>query len=238
MKRAIIVGATSGIGRELAKVLSQNSYAVGLTGRREHLLASLQSELPGLSYIQRTDLSQPSESIEQLEGLAVQMGGLDLLIISAGTGVINSDLAWEGERDTINVNVSGFTAVASFGMRYFIKQGVGHLVAISSVAALRGSGAAPAYNASKAFVSNYVEGLRQKVSKLKLPIIVTDVKPGFVDTAMAKGEGLFWVAAPEKAARQIYNAICRQNSHVYVTRRWRVIGWVLKIMPASLYNRM
>ncbi|TRL30430.1 SDR family NAD(P)-dependent oxidoreductase [Methylosinus sporium] len=238
MKRAIIVGATSGIGRELAKILSQNGYAVGLTGRREHLLVSLQSELPGPSYLQRTDISQPSESIEQLEGLAVQMGGLDLLIISAGTGVINSDLAWDGERDKINVNVSGFTAVASFGIRYFIKQGVGHLVAISSVAALRGSGAAPAYNASKAFVSNYAEGLRQKVSKLKLPIIITDVKPGFVDTAMAKGEGLFWVASPEKAAQQIYNAICRQYSHVYVTRRWRVIGWVLKIMPARLYNRM
>ena len=238
MKRAMIVGATSGIGRELAKILSRNDYVVGVTGRREELLASLQAELPGPSHVQRTDLSQASQSIKQLEELAERMGGLDLLIICAGTGFINPDLAWEEERKTIEVNVSGFAAVANFGMRHFIEQHGGHLVAISSVAALRGSGVAPAYNASKAFVSNYMEGLRQKVFKQKLPVIVTDVKPGFVDTAMAQGEGLFWVASPEKAARQIYDAIRRQKPHIYVTRRWQLVGWILKVLPSRIYNRL
>jgi len=103
---------------------------------------------------------------------------------------------------------------------------------------LRGSGATPAYNASKAFVSNYMEGLRQKVSKLKLPITVTDVQPGLVDTAMAQGEGLFWVAPPEKAARQIFDVIKSRRERAYVTKRWRAIAWLLKAVPDYIYNKM
>jgi short-subunit dehydrogenase len=85
-------------------------------------------------------------------------------------------------------------------------KGSGHLVGISSIAALRGDRESPAYNASKAFESNYLKELRQKVRNSRLSIIITDVKPGFVDTAMAKGDGIFWAAPVEKAAVQIYNA--------------------------------
>ncbi len=84
---------------------------------------------------------------------------------------------------------------------------------------------------------NY-EGLQQKFVKLKLPIVVTDVKPGFVDTAMAQGDGLFWIAPPEKAARQIYKTIKARRNHAYVTKRWRLIGLLLKFMPNYIYDRM
>jgi short-subunit dehydrogenase len=117
------------------------------------------------------------------------------------------------------------------------KRGSGQIVGISSIAALRGNRAAPAYNASKAFISNYLEALRNRFRKLNLPIVVTDVQPGFVDTAMAKGEGVFWAAAPEKAARQIFTAIGKRKEHAYVTKRWRVIAWVLKAAPNWLYHR-
>src|SRR3546814_6308751 len=101
----------------------------------------------------------------------------------------------------------------NIGMQHCLAQGTGHLVAISSIAGLRGGGDAPAYNASKAFVSNYMEGLRQNMARRGLPIATTDVRPGFVDTAMAKGDGLFWVASPEKAANQNYGAIRARKSH-------------------------
>lgn len=114
----------------------------------------------------------------------------------------------------------------------------GQLVGISSIAAIRGDGDAPAYSASKAFVSNYMEGLRKKVTKLGLIITVTDIQAGFVDTAMAKGDGLFWVASPQKAAQQIYNAIERKRKHVYITKRWRLVGWLMKAMPAFIYDRI
>ncbi len=238
MKRAIIIGASSGIGKELAKALWQAGYSVGLAGRRVDILTSLQQELSTSSFIKQMDVSQTSEAARQLEELIGEMGGVDLVVISAGVGFINTELEWEKEKAIIDVNVAGFAAMANVAVKHFIEQSSGHLVGISSIAALRGSGATPAYNASKAFVSNYMEGLRQKVSKLKLPIIVTDVQPGLVDTAMAQGEGLFWVAPPEKAARQIYDVIKSRRKHAYVTKRWRGIAWLLKVMPDYIYNKM
>lgn len=238
MKRAIIIGASSGIGRELAKVFSQDGYVVGLTGRRVDLLISLQQELSTPSFVKRMDVSQLSEAMRRLEELIREMDNVDLIVISAGVGFINSELEWEKEKATIDVNITGFAALANVAVKHFIGQSFGHLVGISSIAALRGSGSAPAYNASKAFASNYMEGMRQKVSKLKLPIVITDIQPGLVDTAMAQGEGLFWVAPPEKAARQIFDVIKSRRKHGYVTKRWRMIAWLLKIVPDYVYNKM
>lgn len=238
MKKAIIIGATSGIGRELAKILSQNNYIVGLAGRRIELLSELQRESAGKIYIKRIDIAQTAEAIDFLEELILEMGGVDLIIISSGVAFINSDLNWQQEKETIDVNVSGFAAIANVAIKYFTKQGSGHVVGISSIAAIRGGSDTPAYNASKAFVSNYLEGLRQKVIKLKIPIVVTEIQPGFVDTAMARGEGLFWVAPLDKAAIEIFRAIKNKRKHAYITKQWRIIAWLLKIMPDWIYNRL
>lgn len=186
MQKAIIIGASSGIGRELAKILSQNNYIIGLAGRRVELLSELQREIPD-TYIKRIDVIRTKEAIEILEEFITEMGGVDLVVISAGVGFINPDLNWEQERETIDTNILGFTAMANVAFKYFCKQGSGHIVGISSIAAIRGGSESPAYNASKAFISNYMEGLRQKASKLKSPITITDIQPGFVNTAMAKG---------------------------------------------------
>ena len=134
--------------------------------------------------------------MDLLDGLIQEMDGVDLVVISAGCGLFNPDLDFAKEKETIDVDVTGFAAMANVAFKHFIKQRAGHLVGISSIAALRGSESSPAYGASKAFVSNYLEGLRQKAHKLGLPITVTEIQPGFVDTAMTKGiKGLFWVAS-------------------------------------------
>ncbi|MDP3260327.1 MAG: SDR family NAD(P)-dependent oxidoreductase [Thermodesulfovibrionales bacterium] len=237
-KKAIVIGATSGIGKELAKIFSQNDYIVGLAGRRTLLLDELKNELPNNSFAKYIDVSQTAEAINQLKELIAEMEGVDIIVISSGVGYVNKDIQWSPEKETIDVNVSGFTAMANVAIGHFLSKGSGHLVGISSISALRGDGDAPAYNASKAFVSNYLEGLRKKVAKLGLSITVTDIQPGFVDTAMAKGDGLFWVASPQKAAQQIYNAIERKKKHAYITKRWRLIGWLMKVMPEFIYNRI
>jgi short-subunit dehydrogenase len=173
-----------------------------------------------------------------LTELLEEIGHVDLIVICAGVGFINRTLDWSPERDTIAVNVTGFAAMANVAFRHFLEQRAGHLVNISSIAAIRGNGSAPAYNASKAFESNYMDGLRHKVAKLRMPIAITDVQPGFVDTPMAKGEGRFWMASAEEAAAQIYRAILRRKKHVYVTKRWRLIAWLLKLLPDSLYYKI
>lgn len=238
MKKAIVIGASSGIGRALAKVLSENGYTVGLTARRFELLESLQTQLNSDSFIKRMDVSQTPQAMNELKELIQTMSGVDLIVINAGTGFINQELDWDKEKITIETNVAGFAALANIAVKHFIEQGSGHLVGISSIAALKGNGGAPAYNASKAFMSNYMEGLRHKVSKLKLPISITDIQPGFVDTDMAKADNKFWVASPEKAAGQIYDAIKRKKKHAYVSKRWRLIAWLFKIIPDYLYNKI
>jgi len=237
MQKAIIIGATSGIGKELAKIFSQNGYVIGVAGRRTHLLNEFKRELPE-SFIKPIDVSKTSDAINQLKWLISDMNGVDIVVICSGVGFINQVLEWEHEKETIDVNVSGFTAMVNVAMHYFLSKGTGHLVGISSIAAIRGDGDAPAYNASKAFVSNYMEGLRKKVSKSGTPIVITEIQPGFVDTAMAKGEGLFWVASPQKAAQQIYNAIKRKKKHAYITKRWGVIAWLIKTLPEFIYNKL
>lgn len=184
------------------------------------------------------DVNDTELTLEKLEELTTELGGLDLLIICSGTGEINEKLEFEIEKRTIETNVIGFTCIADWAFNYFEKQKHGHLVAISSVGGLRGSGEAPSYNATKAYQINYLEGLRQKANKYKEQIIVTDIRPGFVDTKMAQGDGLFWVMPVDKAVSQIYKAILNKRKVVYVTKRWRIIAAVLKLIPRQIYDKM
>lgn len=237
-KKAIIVGATSGIGRELAKLLSNNNYIVGITGRRTNLLEEIKSENPTSYFIKTLDITDTEQTEQRLNELKKEIGGLDLLILSSGIGDLNHNLDFEIEKRTIETNVLGFTLITNWAFNYFEEQKSGHLVAISSVGGLRGSRQAPAYNATKSFQMNYLEGLRQKAKKLNTNIFVTDIRPGFVDTDMAKGEGLFWVSKVDKAAQQIFDAINRKKRVAYVTKRWRIIASILKNLPRPIYDKM
>jgi len=231
MKKAIIIGASSGIGAELARLMAKDGYEIGVTARRLELLEQLGSEFSTKTYIQQMDITKPKESMEKLEELISEMGGVDVIILSAGVGFENKNLDYQYEQDTIDVNVSGATAIMNVAMNHFIKNKSGHLVGISSISALRGDGVCPAYNASKAYLSNYLQGLRIKAKRDKLKISVTDIKPGFVDTAMAQGDGLFWVMPVETVSRQIYKAIKRRRKEVVVTKRWRLIAFLMKRLP-------
>lgn len=238
MKKAIVIGATSGIGKEIAKLLVKDGYKVGITGRRNGLLNDLKNESPNSFFAKPFDVTNTKDAIEKLEELTTEIGGIDLLIISSGMGDINESLAFEIEKRTIETNVFGFTCIADWAFNYFEKQKSGHLVAITSIGGLRGSRQAPAYNATKAYQINYLEGLSQKAKKLNQAIFITDVRPGLVATAMAKGEGLFWVMPVEKTAKQIYKAIVGKKKIAYVTKRWRLIAILLKLLPRQIYDRL
>lgn len=120
--------------------------------------------------------------------------------------------------------------IAGWAFKTFQRQSSRHLVAITSLAGMTGSDLAPGYNASKAYQVNYLKGLCKKAALLKLPVNITDIRPGFVNTAMAKGNGLFWVAPAEKAASQIITAIKRKRRLAYVTKRWALIGLLFRII--------
>ena len=237
MKKAIIVGASSGIGHDLAIILSKNDYKVGLLARREKEILDLKATNNEAFETAVFDVTA-AEIEQKLFEMVSKLEGLDLLIITAGIGDINENLDIKIDINTISTNVLGFTKVAVWAFSFFQNQKHGHLVAISSIAGLRGSKNTTSYNATKAFQINYLEGLTQKAVASKLPIYISDIRAGLVQTAMAKGDGLFWVCPRDKAANQIYKGITTHKKILYVSKRWTIIAHILKMIPNWIYYRL
>ena len=234
----IIVGATSGIGRALFEKYAEGNNRIGIIGRRKYLLEELREQHPDKTIAIAADITKPNEINEAIKILQSEMAVFDLAIVCAGTGDINVSLDYDIERTTMDTNVVGWTFVIDNIYHIFERQDHGHLVAITSIGGLRGEPMAPAYNASKAYQINYMEALRKKTFKSGGHIIVTDIRPGLVDTAMAKGEGLFWVMPVEKVASQIISAIRKKKSKAYVTKRWHLLAIINKNLPFYMFKRM
>lgn len=237
MQKAIIIGATSGIGKALAELLIANNYKVGITGIEQNILEKLRNSNSKNLEIKYLDCKKDSTS-ERVTELVETLGGLDLLIFSAGIGNLNKDLGFKVENEANKLNVLAFTEIADWSYRFFEKQGNGHFVAISSMAGLFGYRVAPAYHAAKSYQINYLEGLRQKVHKSGSPICVTDIRSGFVDTAMSKRKGGFWVVTKEKVASQIFALIKKRKGIGYCSKRWRIVAIILKLLPSWIRIRM
>ena len=233
-----IIGATSGIGKALFKRYANEKNRIGIIGRRKQLLDELRKQYPMNTITATADITNLEETTQAIHVLLKELGHFDLAIICSGTGEINATLDFLVERPTIDTNVVGWTFVIDTLYHIFEQQGYGHLVAITSAGGLRGEPMAPAYSATKAYQINYMEALRKKAYKSGCHITITDIRPGLVDTAMAKGEGLFWVMPVEKVASQITYAICRKKSKAYVTKRWHLLAVINRNLPFTLYKRM
>jgi len=239
-KHIAIIGATSGIGRALAVEMHDRGYTVGATGRRIERLEELRQQLDNRIYIQYMDVTELGDAIDQLDQLADQMGGLDMVVLNAGVSHFQDEsVGRETDLHVIDVNIRGFGNLASYCFKRFEQQGYGQLVGISSVAGLFGWGLNIPYNASKAFVNTYLQGYRQKANHSDADITVTTIMPGFVESEMTENkEGLFWIAPKDKAARQITEAIERKKDQAYITKRWRLAAWLVKLIPNWVWNRM
>ena len=237
IKKIIIVGATSGIGRKMAELYVGAGNIVGITGRRKELLDEIENMFPGKIKTECFDVTG-NENIERLTALIQKIGGLDILVYSSGIGELSKGLEWKIDKVTVDTNVNGFIEITNWAFNFFIEQGHGRMAVISSIAANRGNSWAPAYSASKAFQSNYFEALAIKANKMKKVIGITCVEPGFVDTKMAKGNKRFWLVPLEKAARQIITAIEKKKQKVYVSKRWWLVARLMRLVPFWLYKRI
>ena len=236
MKKAIIIGASSGIGYQLAVQLAARGYQLGLMARRQERLAELNDRLPGQHFIQVTDLIDADMARTQLAALIEQMGDVELIVVNSGVGASEKILDWTIQSEMIDVNVRGFTAMSMDAMNYFVQRGGGHLVGVSSIAAHFSGGLSLTYNATKAFVSNYLNGMRSRASRSGLPITITTVEPGFIDTPMLQSKPM-GTASVEKAVTQIVRAILAKKSHVYITRRWVIVAGLFYILPNWLIRK-
>jgi len=239
MKNAIVFGATSGIGKELTKVLLKNNYKVAITGRRLEKLKELQSAFPNKIIIKQNDVQEIVEVEKIFNEIVEEMKTIDLIVQSSGIGFVNPKLDFDKENETVQTNVVGITKVYTLAFNLFKKQEFGHLVGISSIASLRGNKDAPAYFASKAYQKSYLEGLYLKTKTIKSKkVFITDIRPGFVDTAMAQGEEVFWLVSKEKAVKQIFSAIEKRKRKVYISKRWTLIALIYKLAPAWFLKKI
>lgn len=245
-KKAIVIGATSGMGREVAKLLSKEGYIVGLVGRRLPLLESLQKELTGLSYIKQIDVTQ-STARDQLRELITTMQGLDLMVISISAYLDNKSVSresykntWAQKERTLMVDAQGFIAMAEVAFDYFTQQHYGHLVGISSISGLRGGGGNPVYAASKACISYYMEGMRNYMQQNNIPIKITNIVPGYVaveHSPLGQDPAAYWEITTEQAGKCIMDGIKAEKKVVYVPSKVWIIAILLRYLPDWIYNR-
>lgn len=238
MKKAIVVGASSGIGREVACLLLQRGWMVGLAARREEPLQVLAHDYPGQAWVQVLDVTRDDAS-EALQRLIGQMGGMDLYFHAAGVGWQNPALEASRELATLATNGVGFVRLVGESYRYFAGRGGGHIAVISSIAGTKGLGAAPAYSATKAFQNVYVQALEQQAHMRRLPIRFTDIRPGFVRTGLL-GDGASYpmLMDPHEVAEAIVRAIARERHVCVIDWRYRLLTFFWRLLPAVLWRKM
>ena len=234
----VIIGATSGIGKALFEKYANENNRIGIIGRRAHLLDELYQKYPSKTIPAKADITNLEKIEQTINTLHKELEHIDIAIVCSGVGDINAMLDYAVERPTIDTNVVGWTFVINMLYHIFERQEHGHLVAITSIGGLRAEPMAPAYSATKAYQINYMEALRKKAYKSGNVIRVTDIQPGLVDTAMAKGDGLFWVMPVEKVATQIIAAIRKKKTKACITKRWHILAIINKFLPYCLYKRM
>lgn len=237
MKRIVIVGATSGIGMETAVCYIKNGWRVGIAGRRGDALQELQRMAPEQVACEVIDITS-SDAAGGLERLIRKTGGMDVFLLSAGTGSQNRRLKPEIELQTVQTNTEGFVRMLTAAFNYFREQGEGHIAVISSIAGTKGLGAAPAYSATKRFQNTYVDALAQLARIEKINIKFTDIRPGFVKTALLKDRDYPLLMDPKPVALQVMKGINRRKRIVVIDFRYKILVFFWKLIPQWIWERL
>ena len=222
----LIIGATSGIGNSLYSHYISCGNHVAIMRRRKNILDEICAANPAYTLAFPVDISNINSFNNAFEEVVKSFQNIDLAILCAGIGELNEPLDIKQELATLSTNVIGWTNAVDTLYNHFEKNGKGHLVTITSVGGLQPTPIAPSYSASKAFQINYTKSLQAKARKTA--ITITEIRPGLVDTRMAKGNGLFWVMPLEKVSKQIIRAIDTKKKLCIVTKRWRILNYIVK----------
>ena len=232
-KRAIVIGASSGIGREVARLLMAEGWTLGVAARRTDLLQTL-----GDVQVEQIDVTS-EKAPERLRALIDKVGGMDLFFYASGIGKQNRELVEGIEMATMQTNALGFTRMIGEAYRYFAQQGGGHIAAITSIAGTKGLGPAPAYSATKAMQNVYLQALEQQAHARGLKIRFTDIRPGFVDTALLAGDFRYpMMLKPERVANEIVQAINGKRHIRVIDWKYRLLTAVWRRIPRCIWRHM
>ena len=235
-KKAIIVGASSGIGREVARLLIAKGWTVGIAARRQEKLLELQNEHPQQVKVKTIDITQ-EDAPQLLQQLITELGGMDLYFHASGIGKQNRQLEPEIETNTVSTNAMGFTRMVDTAFNQFAQNGGGHIAAITSIAGTKGLGPAPSYSATKAFQNTYLQSLEQLANARRLNIRFTDLRPGFVDTDLLNDNFHYpLMLRPERVAREMVSSIEKRRHTRVIDWRWRIITAFWRRIPRCLWR--
>ena len=236
--KVIIIGASSGMGLEVAKLLLAEGHHLGVAARREDRLQALKQLAPDRVETATIDVTAEDASA-RLRELIDHLGGMDLFFYSSGIGKQNRTLTPDIELNTVNTNGMGFTRMIGEAYRYFAEQGKGHIAAITSIAGTKGLGPAPSYSATKAFQNVYLQSLEQQANARGLNIRFTDIRPGFVNTDLLNDNFHYpMMLKPEKAARQIVRALKNKRHVQVIDWKYAILTPLWRLLPTPLWRHL
>lgn len=240
LNKVAIIGASSGIGASIALQLAREGADVAIVARRLNELERVAAQAPERIRSYQHDASDFEAVPALFERVVRDLGGLDTLIYAAGVmpKVEEGEYSFEKDHSMLSVNALGAMAWMNLAAARFEAARGGTIVGISSIAGDRGRRSNPAYCASKAALSTYLEALRNRCSRYGVNVVT--MKPGLVDTAMTRGmKGLFWVTSADEAARQTLVLARRGSSATgFARRRWSMVAIVVRSLPSFVFRRL
>lgn len=245
MKTAIIIGATSGIGREVARKLAAEGWRVGAAGRRGERLEELQAECGAESVIYEVmDITRP-DAVEALDRLLEKTGAPDLFLHVSGVGRQNRQLDETIDVDVMETNCTGLARMLPHILNFvkanpkYTPKNKAHIAVVTSVAGTMGIGVSAAYSASKKMQSTYVSALCQLCRMEEIPAQFSDIRPGFVATDILDPKHHYpLMMTVEEAAGHILKGLKRKRRVILFDWRYRILVAFWRLIPRGLWERL
>lgn len=241
MKKIVIIGASSGIGRRMATDFARVGCRVGIAARRSEPLEEIRNLYPDNVAAMTIDVTAP-DAVRRFYDLIELIDGMDIFINAAGIGFADPDLDDSRIASTLRTNVDGFARLTAAAYRYYrdtANVSRGQIAAITSIAGTKGIGIAAAYSASKRFQQSFIDALEQLAYQQQVNVAFTDIRPGFVDTPLlAGGRDYPMLMSVDKVAPLIETAILRQRRVYTVDYRWRAVNVLWRMVPQRLWRHI
>lgn len=240
MKKIIIIGASSGIGMRVATDFARLGWRVGIAARREEQLKSLKEKYPDRVEYMTIDVTA-QDAVDRFYKLIELIDGMDYLLYAAGCGWCNPDLDNAVDDQTVLVNVYGFTRIINAAYKYYKQTASlhrGHIAAITSVAGVKGIGISATYSASKRYQWTYLQAIDQLAHQQHVNVSITDIRPGFVDTALLNGHKYPMEMSVNYVAPRLESAMLRGKRVAVIDSRWAVVTALWRMIPDALWRRI
>lgn len=237
MKKGIIIGATSGIGKEVTLQLLAKGWFLGIAGRRKDQLQEIEQRYPQQVIIEVIDVTE-EDAVRKLQSLANKLQTIDLYFHASGIGKQNPTLDNSIEENTVKTNVVGFTRMIDAAFHLMKVQGYGHIAVISSIAGTKGLGAAPSYSATKAYQATYIQALEQLCNNTDINIKFTDIRPGFVDTPLLKSGSYPMLLNVKPVAIDIVESLEKHRHIRIIDFKYRCLVLFWRLIPNYIWRRL